>query len=397
MFAARRIATAAVTVSALAAFPSLAQQPLAYVPVNSGDGVKVSGALEVTNGRASVGTNGTITAGDSTATIALARGGQLRLCSSTTLHLTADRSANQLAQAIAAASPTTPPAPSPAALLIALDRGAFETNYVTGRYSDVVMTPDFRILVSGPGTADLKIRVNSKGDTCIDNHGGGAPYITVSSQFDPGVYRVQPNQRVLFEHGSLHDVVDDEKESCGCPPPPQMLTAQVALPPKPAAANAPAGFATPTPDSFAIPTQPAATPTTAATASTSTNAAVPNATNKPANTGTEFPLAVSEGLAPPPPAQPAQPITAGEVHVQVTVPLAYNGVAGTTATAASGSANVPAAPAPPPPAQTPASSTPAVVYAPAPPAVPIPKPDPASNTGFFHRIGRFFSKLFGGG
>ena len=29
---------------------------------------------------------------------------------------------------------------------------------------------------------------------------------------------MQPGQRVMFQHGSLHEVVDQEKEPCGCPP-----------------------------------------------------------------------------------------------------------------------------------------------------------------------------------
>jgi hypothetical protein len=41
----------------------------------------------------------------------------------------------------------------------------------------------------------------------------------VSSLFEDGLYRVQPGQRVMFQQGSLHQVVDDEKEPCGCPPP----------------------------------------------------------------------------------------------------------------------------------------------------------------------------------
>jgi hypothetical protein len=42
--------------------------------------------------------------------------------------------------------------------------------------------------------------------------------VLVSSVFEGGAYRVHPGQRVMFEHGSLHDVVDNEKEPCGCPP-----------------------------------------------------------------------------------------------------------------------------------------------------------------------------------
>src|SRR5207237_811129 len=39
-----------------------------------------------------------------------------------------------------------------------------------------------------------------------------------SSVFEGGAYRVQPGQRVMFQHGSLKEVVDQEKEPCGCPP-----------------------------------------------------------------------------------------------------------------------------------------------------------------------------------
>src|SRR5271155_3486987 len=174
--------------------------PIAYVAT---EGVTVSGSLEVANGRAVIGNNGAITAGDKTANVSLARGGTLSLCSTTTVHLSSDRSITDLQSS---------------ALMIALDRGALEASYTTGKYSDVLMTPDLRILISGPGQTDLKIRVSPKGDTCLDNHGTDAPYVTVTGLLEGGLYRVQPNQRVLFEHGSLAEVVDNETEPCGCPP-----------------------------------------------------------------------------------------------------------------------------------------------------------------------------------
>src|SRR5271168_5322065 len=187
---------------------SAQQQPIAYV---STEGVSLSGSLSVENGKASIGNNGTITAGDATARVQLARGGELRLCASTRVHLSKDSTANPAGDVTA-----------DSALMIALDRGAIEASYTPDKYSDVLLTPDLRILISGPGQADLKIRTNQKGDTCIDNHGANAPYVTVTSQFEGGLYRVQPNQHVLFEHGSLEQVVDNESEPCGCPvtPPP---------------------------------------------------------------------------------------------------------------------------------------------------------------------------------
>jgi hypothetical protein len=93
-----------------------------------------------------------------------------------------------------------------------------EVSFATGRNSDILMTPDFRILIGGPGSADVKVRLGQHGDTCVDNGGVNAPYVLVTSVFDAGDYRVQPGQRVMFERGSLHEVVDNEKEPCGCPP-----------------------------------------------------------------------------------------------------------------------------------------------------------------------------------
>ena len=103
--------------------------------------------------------------------------------------------------------------------MMAMEHGAIEASYATGRSSDFLLTPDFRILIGGPGAVELKVRLGQHGDTCVDNSGMNAPYVLVTSIFDGGAYRVQPGQRVMFQHGSLNEVVDDEKEPCGCPPP----------------------------------------------------------------------------------------------------------------------------------------------------------------------------------
>jgi hypothetical protein len=122
------------------------QIPIAYVPAA---GVTVSGSLSVGDGKVSIGNNGTIKAGDSTAMVKLVRGGDLRVCASTEVQLSRDTSV------VGADS----------ALMIAMDRGALEASYVPGKYSDVLLTPDLRVLISGPGKADLKIRINKQGDT----------------------------------------------------------------------------------------------------------------------------------------------------------------------------------------------------------------------------------------
>jgi hypothetical protein len=347
----------------LAASAYAQQQPIAYVPTQ---GVSLSGSLAVANGKASIGSNGTIAAGDSTAHVTLARGGELLLCASTKVHLSKDTSVNS-------ADPT-----ADSALMIALDRGAIEASYTPGKYSDVVLTPDLRILVSGPGQADLKIHTNQKGDTCIDNHGANAPYVTVTSQFEGGLYRVQPNQRVMFEHGSLNQVVDNETEPCGCPAPePAVSVASVA----PGIVSNPGNSTKPAPP-------------------------IGGPSSTPADTA--FPLAQSEGLkaASPPPTQPVVP--AGTPHIEVEVPITYDAKA-TPNPEAPGAAGPPPAgckgtggvdcpnlfiassadiPTETQQIHTQISTMPITVVA-------IAQPAKQQQGGFFHSLGHFFSHLFG--
>ncbi|HVU45698.1 MAG TPA: hypothetical protein VHD85_06225 [Terracidiphilus sp.] len=241
--------------------PSFITPPIAIVPLDSkitGAANLVTGALQVWNGRAYIASNGTITAGTDTAQVTLPYRGTLRICASTSVKLAADSSV---------------PAGETPGLLMALDKGAIETSFATGRNADVVMTPDFRIMIGGPGASEVKIRLGAGGDTCVDNPGADAPYVVVTSLFDNGLYRVQPGQRVMFQHGSLHEVVDNEKEPCGCP---------------------------------AAPANPAAN---------------------------EFPLAQSEGLAPTP-APKTAPKQPGGLSSQAAAPLVYVGADKAVQTAA---------------------------------------------------------------
>ena len=334
---------AILSASALAQQSSSSSAPIGRTSAKE---VNVSGAVEVHNGEMLLGNGSAITAGTQDVTIALTRGGQLKLCSTTAVHLSHDQSID---------------AQNSTALMMALDRGAIEANYETGKYSDVLLTPDLRILISGPGHADLKIRVNIKGDTCIDNHGANAPYITISSQIDGGLYRIHPDQHITLEHGSLRDIVDTETEPCGCPPPVSIADAGT---------------------SSAHPAAP--------------GQAVGGPSSTPSDTA--FPLAESEGLAPPP-GLPTTPVAKpGEVHAQVTVPLSYSG------DAPAGNPTAPAAnPMSAPPKSTPAPSQSAPDQAPSTTSVTpsvqaaAPVSKPPESPGFFHKIGRFFSRVFGNG
>lgn len=183
--------------------------PIAIVPLDPkdpGSAAMVAGALQVAGGKAIIAASGTVTAGATTAEVTLPHRGVLRICASTSVKLAADSSV---------------PAGEVPGLMMVMNHGAVEASFATGRNSDILLTPDFRILIGGPGAAEVKVRLGQHGDTCVDNAGANAPYVLVSSVFDGGAYRVKPGQRVMFQHGSLYAVVDQEKEPCGCPPPPQ--------------------------------------------------------------------------------------------------------------------------------------------------------------------------------
>jgi hypothetical protein len=181
--------------------------PIAIVPLNAKNPAaapKVTGGLEVSQGKAMIAVSGSVTAGNATTEVTLPRRGVLRVCATTTVKLASDSSV---------------PAEEVSGLMMAMDHGAIEASFAIGRNSDILLTPNFRILMGGPGSADVKVRLGEQGDTCVENAGTNAPYVLVSSVFDGGAYRVQSGQRVTFLHGSLTQVVDNEKESCGCPPP----------------------------------------------------------------------------------------------------------------------------------------------------------------------------------
>jgi hypothetical protein len=342
-----------------------AQQPIGRTSATE---VKVSGAVDISHGETLLGNGSDITAGNQAVKIALQRGGSLQLCSTSNVYLAKDGAIDDKVSS---------------ALMIALERGAVEANYAVGKYSDVLMTPDLRILISGPGQANLSIRVNTRGDTCVDNHGVDAPYVTVSNQLEGGAYRVMPNQRVSFQHGSLLEVVDHEPEPCGCP------------------------------GTLAVPAN--STATTADPGTPDRKVGGPSST--PADTA--FPIAQSEGLAPPPhpPTTPVVPV--GQAHAEVSAPLVFNGetpppptqpATPTTSalpaeTPATNAAALPAAatavPAAPAREEAPQATPPQEV--PAQETLPATAPQPTQATvsrppgagGFFHSIGHFFSKIFG--
>jgi hypothetical protein len=337
---------AAGVAASVALCPAMAQQAVARMPVNDAN---VKGAVEIKNGQMEMSSGVQVNAGEHATEIQLARGGKVKLCAFSGVHISKGT--------------------NPSEVMLALDHGAMEVHGTLGDFSDVLMTPDMRLILSGPGTEDLGIRVNGQGDTCVNNAGPHAPYVTVTEQLGSGLYRVQAGQHITFEHGSVEAVVDAEKEPCGCPPEAAVSVASAGTSAAPGAAVAKPGAAVGT-----------------------------SASAKPA-----FPLAESEGLAPPEKPQTVPVVPPGTVHAEVTIPFRYDGSApaaasgdaGSGAGAAGASAATPvkpeeshAAPSAAAPAAT-GNANAAPVAAKAEPA------KPEEKRGGWHAIGRFFKRLFG--
>ena len=170
---------------------------------------QIAGTLEVSGGEATLRGAATVTARDRTTELRLDRGGEVQVCQTSVVHVTMGPR----------------PGDAPAPLLLGLDRGAMQVHTaVTAK--DALLTPDLRFSVTRAGLLNLGIRVVRNGDTCVENSGAGAPVLAVEEQLSGANYELRPGQHVLFERGSVHEVVDHETSPCGCPPvtpPPQQM------------------------------------------------------------------------------------------------------------------------------------------------------------------------------
>ncbi len=279
------------TVACALAVPMRAQQLIGYVNPHDAE---VVGATDTIGGEAVLTGSVSVRAKERTASIRLSRGGAVRVCQTSVLHLSESRE-------MMVAAP----------LLFSLDVGAIEIQ-TKATPTDAVMTPDLRFTVSGSGPLDLRLRVAGNGDTCVENRGAGAPTLNVSDPFSDAMYELTASQHVLFEHGSLHEVVDHETSPCGCP---DEVSLADALPVPVAGMGA--GAAAVAPASQAAAQHP-------------------------------FPVAISEGLAPGSAVPQAAP---DQVHVQVAETLRYNAEPGSAAAGAPADSGAPpaVAPAPAPP------------------------------------------------
>ncbi|SRR5579884_935713 len=250
---------------------------------------ETSAGLEVSNGVA-------ITAGQHSATLRLARGGQVRVCPGTNL--------------------TVNSSPQGQELMFAMSAGSLEADYSIPFLADVVLTPEYRILISGPADVSVSITANKYGDACVRSRGDNS-YVVVSELMGDDFYHVKPDEEVVFHSGRVKDPDENSTMPCGCPAPSPLERAEAppaqapAAPPQVAAAQpvpatASAARTQSQPQLVTPPAQPAPTP--------QQRAAVASAIqNEPAVAAT---ASAAAGL-------PQQP--AGPVQVQVDAPMVFKG------------------------------------------------------------------------
>ncbi len=193
-----------------------AQKPVGEVFASD---ASVQGSVLLTGTGTSVLSGSSVVAGEAVASLRLARGGEVRICRRTSVSVSASENGNDL--------------------MLGMSSGALEAEYALPASADTIMTPDFRVLVSGPGNFHFAIGADARGNTCIRTLEHNTASLIVTEVMGQGTYQVRPGEEVLFRLGKLADHVRDAG-ACGCPAPAAPVlraTAAPALPAPPASAK----------------------------------------------------------------------------------------------------------------------------------------------------------------
>jgi hypothetical protein len=221
----------------------------------------VKGSVILAGSGTTVLSGSQIAAGARTATLKLERGGSVLVCPGTSLSVASSQSGRQL--------------------LFSVNSGNLELDYPIGSNSDTLLTPDFRLMLPGPGQIHVAVRISANGDTCVQSLPSDNSALIVSEAMGDESYQVKPEAAVLFKGGHVQGAAP-ARQSCGCPAPPPTQVAKV------------------TPPAPVVPTPP------------------------PPTSGAALAAALDNGLPLAPGLDPQPPDVAG-LHLQVDAPFVFHG------------------------------------------------------------------------